>query len=73
MNDHDATNMQCYLLGARSCMESRDKSCDSTSASPTPAVLVKEVSNGVDYFGGFISWPVWLLKSNDSNYIPTSV
>ena len=33
-------------------------------------VLVKEVSNGVDYFGGFISWPVRLLKSNDSNYIP---
>ena len=35
------------------------------------AVLVKEVSNGVDYFGGFISWPIRLLKSNDSNYIPT--
>ena len=35
-------------------------------------VLVKEVSNGVDYFGGFISWPIQLLKSNDSNYIPTA-
>ena len=34
------------------------------------AVLVEEVSNRVDYFGGYISWPIKLLKSNDSIYIP---
>ena len=35
------------------------------------AVLVKpEVS--VDYYGSYISWPIWLLKGNESKYIPTA-
>jgi Protein kinase domain len=35
------------------------------------AVLVNpEVS--VDYYGGYISWPIRLLKGNESKYIPTA-
>lgn len=34
------------------------------------ALLVKNVSEDVEYLGGFISWPLRLLKSKTSQYIP---
>ena len=36
------------------------------------ALLVKDVSEEVEYLGGFISWPMRLLKSKTSRYIPTA-
>jgi hypothetical protein len=36
------------------------------------ALLVKDVSEGVQYLGGFISWPMRLLKGKTSRYIPTA-
>lgn len=34
------------------------------------AVVVDDVSQGVEYHGGFISWPKRLIETNTSQYVP---